>query len=64
MTRIRMNKKLYQSPTTSITSLASSSMMILTGSVTSCAIQVNNVTVEDYTPGFSDGGNDFKDISF
>lgn len=38
---------------------------IMAASVTSVRIKVNNVTVEDFSAGFSDSfGNDFKDISF
>lgn len=35
---------------------------ILAGSVKS--IDVSNVTVTDYSKGFEDGADDFKDISF
>lgn len=39
---------------------------IMAASVTSVRIKVNNVTVEEFSAGFSDAitGNDFKDISF
>lgn len=56
-------KKSYQSPTVTVKVLETSGA-ILTGSVTSCAIKVQNVTVEEYSAGFNEAGNDFKDISF
>lgn len=39
---------------------------IMAASVTSVRIKVNNVTVEEFSAGFSEGlaNNDFKDISF
>lgn len=38
---------------------------VLVGSLTSVKIDINNVEVEEYEPGFTDSeGNDFKTISF
>ena len=36
----------------------------LAASLTEVPITVDKVSVEDYTAGFNEGGNDFKEISF
>ena len=56
-------RKTYESPAFEVLSLGCSHS-VLTGSLTDHPITVGNVTVEAYSAGFDDSGNDFKDISF